>query len=140
MQWIFLGSLTYVNIKYMHFCFYQWKWITSFIFQKENFENWKKLQNIKCFVFFSCHSKESSFLSKPLFSPTPPSRILFHILDIIMGNTAQKRAQSLSLGFSPIHWNTGLVSSEASLTSRGEGASLALSDNPSIDGVKCLMR
>ena len=34
----------------------------------------------------------------------------------------------------PLHWNTGLVSSGASLTSWGEGASLALVGNPSSDG------
>ena len=39
------------------------------------------------------------------------------------------------------HWNTGLVSSWVSLTSWGEGASLALIRDPSSDGVlkKCLM-
>ena len=31
------------------------------------------------------------------------------------------------------HWNTGLVSSSASLTSWGDGASLALADHPSSD-------
>ena len=35
----------------------------------------------------------------------------------------------------PRHRNTELVSSGASLTSRGEGASLALVDDPSSDGV-----
>ena len=32
-------------------------------------------------------------------------------------------------------WNTGLVSSRASLTSSGEGASLALVGHPSSDGL-----
>ena len=36
-------------------------------------------------------------------------------------------------------WNTGLVSSRASLTSWGEGASLALVGNPSSDGVMIKM-
>ena len=36
---------------------------------------------------------------------------------------------------SPRLWNTGLVSSGANLASWGEGASLALVDNPSRDGV-----
>ena len=35
----------------------------------------------------------------------------------------------------PIYWNTGLVSSGASLTSWGKGASLALVGNPSNVGV-----
>ena len=35
----------------------------------------------------------------------------------------------------PRQWNTGLVSSRFSLTSWGEGASLALVDQPSCDGV-----
>ena len=33
------------------------------------------------------------------------------------------------------HWNTGLVSSRVSLTSWGEGASLALVGHPSSDGI-----
>ena len=37
------------------------------------------------------------------------------------------------------HQNTGLVSSGASLTSWGEGASLALVSHPSIDGVTIKM-
>ena len=37
--------------------------------------------------------------------------------------------------FPPRHWNTGLVSSRASLTSWGEGVYLALVGNPSSDGV-----
>ena len=41
--------------------------------------------------------------------------------------------------FSLRHWNTGLVSSGASLASWGEGASLALVDHPSSDGVKVTM-
>ena len=36
---------------------------------------------------------------------------------------------------SPRHLNTGLVSSRATLTSLGDGASLALVGNPSSDGV-----
>ena len=36
-------------------------------------------------------------------------------------------------------WNTGLVSSGASLTSWGEGASLALVGHPSSDGVTVKM-
>ena len=40
------------------------------------------------------------------------------------------------LAFTPRHGNTGLVSSRASLTSWGEGASLALVGDPSSDGVK----
>ena len=39
----------------------------------------------------------------------------------------------------PIYWNTGLVSSGASLTSWGKGASLALVGNPSSDGVTIKM-
>ena len=50
------------------------KWGTNFIFQKNNFENLKKLQSIVIFVFFikvSCQGKKS--LSKHLlpFTPTP---------------------------------------------------------------------
>ena len=41
--------------------------------------------------------------------------------------------------FPPRHWNTGLVSSGASLTSWGEGASLALVGHPSTDGVTIKM-
>ena len=37
------------------------------------------------------------------------------------------------------HWNTGLVSSGASLTSWGEGASLALVGNPSSNGITIKM-
>ena len=40
---------------------------------------------------------------------------------------------------SPRHWNTRLVSSGASLTSWGEGASLALVGDPSSDGVMIKM-
>ena len=40
---------------------------------------------------------------------------------------------------SPRHWNTGLVSSGDSLTSWGEGASLALVGNPSSVGVTIKM-
>ena len=40
---------------------------------------------------------------------------------------------------SPRHENTGLVSSRASLTSWGEGASLALVGHPSSDGVTIKM-
>ena len=45
------------------------------------------------------------------------------------------------LMISPRHWSTRLVSSRASLTSWGEGASLALVCEPSSDAVtiKCLM-
>ena len=38
-------------------------------------------------------------------------------------------------GLSPRHRNTGLVSSGVSLTSWGEGASLALVGHPSSDGI-----
>ena len=41
--------------------------------------------------------------------------------------------------FSPRLWNSGLVSSGASLTSRGEGASLAVIGHPSSDGVTIKM-
>ena len=41
--------------------------------------------------------------------------------------------------FSPRHWNTGLVSSRVSLTSWGEGASLALVGHPSSHGVTIKM-
>ena len=37
------------------------------------------------------------------------------------------------------HWNTGLVSKEASPTTREEDASLALADDPSSDAVTVLM-
>ena len=37
------------------------------------------------------------------------------------------------------HWNTGLVPSGASLTSWGEGASLALVGHPSSDGITIKM-
>ena len=40
---------------------------------------------------------------------------------------------------SPRNWNTGLLSSGASLISSREGASLALVDDPSIDGVTMKM-
>ena len=40
---------------------------------------------------------------------------------------------------SPRYWNTGLASSKASLTSWGEGASLALVGHPSSDGVMIKM-
>ena len=40
----------------------------------------------------------------------------------------------------PRHWNTGLVSSRASLTLWGEGASLALVGHPSSDGVTIKLR
>ena len=39
----------------------------------------------------------------------------------------------------PRHWNTGFMSSSTSLTSWGEGASLALVDHPSIDDVTIKM-
>ena len=68
-------KFTCLNIEYMHFCRYQWKWATNFIFQK----NWLWKLKKKCkalyvnvFVFFiklSYRSKESSFLNKP---PTLP--------------------------------------------------------------------
>ena len=66
-----MRSLTYVDIKYRHFCLCKWNW--DFIFHKTNFENSKKLESIvNIFVFFikmSCQSKESP-LSKqsPLYS------------------------------------------------------------------------
>ena len=41
----------------------------------------------------------------------------------------------LVMSFSPIHLNTGLVSSRASLTSLGEGASLAVAGRSSSDGM-----
>ena len=41
--------------------------------------------------------------------------------------------------YSQRHWNTGLVSSGASLTSWGEGASLALVGDHSSAGVKIKM-
>ena len=41
--------------------------------------------------------------------------------------------------FPPRFWNTGLVSSGASLTSGGEGASLALVCHPSSDGITIKM-
>ena len=43
------------------------------------------------------------------------------------------------LMISPRHWSTRLVSSRASLTSWGEGASLALVGNPSSDGITIKM-
>ena len=43
------------------------------------------------------------------------------------------------LYISPRLWNTGLVSSGASLTSWGEGATLALVGHPSSDGVTIKM-
>ena len=69
---IYMRSLTYVDIKYMCFC--KWNWGTDF--HKTNFENSKKLESIvNIFVFFikiSCQNKKSS-LSKPSpFKPTPP--------------------------------------------------------------------
>ena len=45
----------------------------------------------------------------------------------------------LKIVFSPRHWNTGLVSSRASLTAWGEGASLALVGSSSSDGVTVKM-
>ena len=47
--------------------------------------------------------------------------------------------KNLFYHFSPRHWNTGLVSSGATLTSWGKGASLALVGNPSSDGVTIKM-
>ena len=41
----------------------------------------------------------------------------------------------VELEFSPRHWNTGMMSSGVSLTSWGEGASLALVGHPSSDGI-----
>ena len=41
--------------------------------------------------------------------------------------------------WTPTHWNTGLVSSGTSLTSWGEGASLALVGHPSSDGITIKM-
>ena len=46
---------------------------------------------------------------------------------------------SMTWWISPRHWSTGLVSSGASLTSWGEGASLALVGDPSSDGVTIKM-
>ena len=60
-----------------------------------------------------------------------------------MKNYTEKLARSItSLAInhlSPRLWNTGFVSSRASLTSWGEGASLALVGNPSSDGVTIKM-
>ena len=46
-----------------------------------------------------------------------------------------KNKDKIKLTFSPRHRNTGLVSSGVSLTSWGEGASLALVGQPSSDGI-----
>ena len=43
---IYMRSLAYVKIKYMHFCLYQWKRGTGFMFQKNDFENFKKFESI----------------------------------------------------------------------------------------------
>ena len=53
-----------------------------------------------------------------------------------MTNAKQHKTKNI---FSPRHSNTGLVSSGASLTSWGEGASLALVGNPSSDGITIKM-
>ena len=62
-----MRSLTYADIKYMHFCLGQWG--PDFTFHKTNFENLKKLESIVIiFVFFikiSYQSKESPFLNNP---------------------------------------------------------------------------
>ena len=49
------------------------------------------------------------------------------------------RNTGLSPSLPPRLWNTGLVSSGASLTSWGEGASLALVGHPSTDGITIKM-
>ena len=43
------------------------------------------------------------------------------------------------VSFTPRHWNTGLVSSGASLTSWGKDASLPLVGNPSSDAIMIKM-
>ena len=68
-----MRSLTYVNIKYVHFCLYQWKWGTNFMFQKNPKKPLQIIVNI--FVFFikiSYQSKESPLSKQSPFSPTPP--------------------------------------------------------------------
>ena len=71
-----MRSLTYMNTKYMIFCFHQLKWDTDSTFQKHNVENLRNLKSlVNVFVFFVkiwCESKESP-LSKqcPPFAPTP---------------------------------------------------------------------
>ena len=43
-------KLNHVNIKYVRFCLYQWKWGFDFMFQKSHFENFKKWE---IFLIFS---------------------------------------------------------------------------------------
>ena len=50
-----------------------------------------------------------------------------------------KKVKDFGVIFSPRHCNTGLVSRRASLTSWGEGASLALVGHPSSDGITIKM-
>ena len=64
-----------MNIRYMYFYLYQWKWGTNFIFQKNNVRNFKKLQSIKYFClfwkYFMSKQRILPFLNNPPFCPTP---------------------------------------------------------------------
>ena len=67
---------------------------------------------------------------------TPPSQDLIDQLNEAMDDPSSETVSSNNLKqFSLRLWNTGLVSSGASLTSWGEDASLALVGNPSSDGI-----
>ena len=60
---------------------------------------------------------------------------IYKILDLVSNVNNIKNMIILVILKYPRHWNTGLVSSGVSFNSWGEGASLALVDHPSSDGV-----
>ena len=77
-------------------------------------------------------------MTKPLILTSPQKNILFAYTQKLYSNCSNTGFSQNKL-LPPRLWNTGLVSSRASLTLWGEGASLALVGHPSSDGVMIKM-
>ena len=73
-----MRNLTYMEIKYICFCFYKWKWGTDFVLKNSKIilKIWKIGKHSNIFAFFiktKCQSEEfAAFKDYLPISPTPP--------------------------------------------------------------------
>ena len=85
------------------------------------------------------HNKTKTNINEDYIVACGEDKFLTCHLASFRGESHENQSDSQLVFFSPRHWNTGLVSSRASLTLWGEGTSLALVGDPSSDGVTIKM-